>query len=117
MIFRLRNQVVAIAILSMVLVGVIGSRSTGDDDACGECSVGCDTTGHGTREDDCGVASEQVEENDGDEGGSRDLHAIAADAGGSDFDHAIRRLKRLAGFCAVDLLCRGTLVRGPPARG
>jgi hypothetical protein len=116
MLSRLRILLVAAVALSTVLVGMRDTLAAGRAAAVRVCSVAGESFGS-SREDDSGIKSEQVEEDDGDEEEGRDLHFLGADARDCRPDPCAGALPQWPRCRAAHLRCRDTLGRGPPAIG
>lgn len=113
---RLRNLLVAAVVVSTVLVGMRDAFAAAHAAAGRTCSIEA-AFFHGSREDDSGLKSEEVEEDDVDEEQSRDLSFLGVDSVDCRPDAAVGSVTQSPICRAANLLCRDALVRGPPARG
>ncbi|MCE9630947.1 MAG: hypothetical protein K8S94_09600 [Planctomycetia bacterium] len=114
MIRKLRNLLVALAALATILAGV---RSPFAESLSLETAVSStdDRTYDGSREDDSGTRSEQVEEDDSEEQDGREVHLFATSALSCSLDACVAGVTRPVVYAAPQARGRSALVRGPPA--
>ena len=114
MIRSLRNLLVALATLATILVGVRASFADPRSADFG-FSTTDDRAHDGSREDDSGTRTEQVEEDDSEEQDGRELHLFATSALSCSLDARVAGVTRPASHAAPQTRGLSALGRGPPS--
>lgn len=116
MLSTLRTLLVAAVAVATVLVGLRDAFADAGTADVVIRSIDADAL-DGSREDDSGTRSEQVEEDDRDEQDDREVDLFATSALACDLGSVITSLPPTARTAVVNLRGRSALVRGPPTRG